>query len=124
MSKWKTTMKKSTLNPVYNELCEIDVSTMSIEDVQVDVVVMKYDRFGHNDEVGSVSFGDDVSHKSGQEHWKKIMVTTNAPISKWHVLSPPTITAGSGASVSSRSPRRSPMHITSCMSMTPSGMQL
>ncbi len=121
VSKWKTNIKNGTLSPVFNELCEIDVSTMNIEEVEVEVILMDYDRFGHNNEVGTVSFGDNVLHKSGQSHWKRVMIENNVDISQWHAIVP------SSSSQSTRKPRARSEALTpvrGCMSMTPSGLQI
>lgn len=86
MCKWKTSVKKSTTNPIFNELYEIDISTMSVEEIQFEVLVMSYDRLGHNYQVGSVAFGDAVAHVSGRSHWKRVMIDTSTEISRWHPL--------------------------------------
>ena len=88
LSKLKTSTKKGTCNPIFNELFEIDLSSMNleVEDLQLDLFVMNYDRLGHNTVMGGVSFGDHVMHKSGQSHWKKAMIETNSNVTMWHPL--------------------------------------
>ncbi len=44
IKKKKTTVKKSTLNPVYNEALVFDVPAENIEDVNLIVKVIDYDR--------------------------------------------------------------------------------
>lgn len=44
IKKKKSTVKKSTLNPVYNEALVFDVPAESIEDVNLIVKVVDYDR--------------------------------------------------------------------------------
>ena len=44
IKKRKTTVKKSTLNPVYNEALVFDVPASNVEDVSLIVKVIDYDR--------------------------------------------------------------------------------
>ena len=44
IKKKKTTVKKSTLNPVYNEALVFDIPNENIEDVTLLVKVVDYDR--------------------------------------------------------------------------------
>ena len=119
VSKWKTLTKKGTQNPIFNELCEIDVSKMNIEDVQFDLILMNYDRFGHNSEIGSVSFGDNVSHNSGQKHWRRVMIETNTELSSWHAIKHADISYSKPSKVQRpKSSRHRPMKVI------PSGMQI
>ena len=46
IKKKKTTMKKSTLSPVYNEALVFDVPAENVEDVSLIVKVIDYDRYG------------------------------------------------------------------------------
>ncbi len=77
--KWKTSIKNSTLTPVFNELCEVDVSGMNRNEIELDILAMDYDRFGHNNEIGYVNFGDNVCYKSGQ---------LIEDVSQWHAILP------------------------------------
>ena len=113
MTKWKTSTKKGTTNPVFNEMCEIDISNFDIEEIQFSAVVMNYDRLGHNSEVGSVLFGDSVSHDSGQSHWRKIMIDTNTGVYRWHPLIPPASSIRSGSN--SPAIRRSKSPVRPCI---------
>jgi Ca2+-dependent lipid-binding protein len=46
IKKKKTTVKKATLSPVYNEALVFDVPAENIEDVSLIVKVIDYDRYG------------------------------------------------------------------------------
>ena len=102
ISKWRCNALKNTLNPVFNELCVLDVGSIKIEDLQVEVVVMDYDRFGRNSELGSVVFGSNVSTDSGKNHWAEIISEPNVSHMCWHVI---TMSEGRGS--------RSPSHVRS-----------
>lgn len=44
LKKRKTTTKKSTLNPVYNEAIIFDIPPENVEQVSLSIIVMDYDR--------------------------------------------------------------------------------
>lgn len=44
IKKKKTTVKKSTLNPVYNEAMVFDVPQENVEDIYLAIKVIDYDR--------------------------------------------------------------------------------
>ena len=75
-TKWKMSVKKNTLLPVFNEAFKFDISNMEIKDVSLEVHVMDYDRFSRNDVVGVVHIGESVDHKSGREHWTEMISST------------------------------------------------
>lgn len=84
--KTSRTKDRRTVNPVINEKCDILLSTMNMADIQVDIVMMSYDRFSHNHVIGSVSIGEMVSHESGQMHWNEVMRLKDTACSHWHAL--------------------------------------
>lgn len=45
LKKRKTTTKKSTLNPVYNEAIIFDIPPENVEQVSLSIMVMDYDRW-------------------------------------------------------------------------------
>lgn len=45
LKKRKTTIKKSTLNPVYNEAIIFDIPPENVEQVSLSIMVMDYDRW-------------------------------------------------------------------------------
>ena len=44
IKKKKTTVKRSTLNPIYNEAMVFDVPQENVEDVDLIIIVVDYDR--------------------------------------------------------------------------------
>ena len=86
--KMKTSCSKErrVVNPVINEGCKVLLCTMNTDDIQIDIVVMSYDRFSHNHVIGSISMGEKVSHESGQMHWKEVMQLKDIACSRWHAV--------------------------------------
>ncbi|XP_051952799.1 synaptotagmin-1b [Xyrauchen texanus] len=87
LKKKKTTIKKNTLNPYYNESFSFEVPYEQIQKVQVVVAVLDYDKIGKNDAIGKVFIGQ---HSSGSEqrHWSDMLANPRRPIAQWHALKP------------------------------------
>ncbi|KAJ8261732.1 hypothetical protein GJAV_G00157770 [Gymnothorax javanicus] len=87
LKKKKTTIKKNTLNPYYNESFSFEVPFEQIQKVQVVVTVLDYDKIGKNDAIGKVFVG---LNSSGTElrHWSDMLANPRRPIAQWHVLKP------------------------------------
>ncbi|XP_047240128.1 synaptotagmin-1b isoform X2 [Girardinichthys multiradiatus] len=85
LKKKKTTIKKNTLNPYYNESFSFEVPTEQIEKVQVAVTVLDYDKIGKNDAIGKLLLG---GNSTGTElrHWSDMLANPRRPIAQWHSL--------------------------------------
>ena len=84
--KWKTSVKKNTLIPVYNEPFKFDLSRMDVKDVTLEAIVMDYDRFGRNDIIGMVTLGSNVSDETGKAHWLEMLSSPRQQVSHWHSI--------------------------------------
>ena len=92
MLKWKTTVRKKTLIPVFNESFQLDISgTPNTKTLTLEVVVMDYDRFSRNDIIGFTYLGEDAWCESGREHWKEVMDSPEQAVSHWHPLVAPQL---------------------------------
>ncbi|XP_063052011.1 synaptotagmin-1b [Engraulis encrasicolus] len=87
MKKKKTTVKKNTLNPYYNESFSFEVPLEQIQKVQVVVTVLDYDKIGKNDAIGKVFVGVN-STGTEQRHWADMLANPRRPIAQWHALKP------------------------------------
>ncbi len=87
-AKWKTSTKRNTLTPVFNESFEFDVSQMDMDTTGLEVVLMDYDRLSRNDLVGKAFIGGHVSTESGRSHWGEITSDPHTAISHWHSILP------------------------------------
>ncbi|KAF6738169.1 Synaptotagmin-1 [Oryzias melastigma] len=87
LKKKKTTIKKNTLNPYYNESFSFEVPCEQIEKVQVGVTVLDYDKIGKNDAIGKVLLGSNSSGTE-QRHWSDMLANPRRPIAQWHSLKP------------------------------------
>ncbi|KAJ8398887.1 hypothetical protein AAFF_G00417950 [Aldrovandia affinis] len=85
LKKRKTTTKKSTLNPVYNEAIIFDIPPENVEQVSLSIVVMDYDRVGHNEVIGVCRTGPEAEGL-GRDHWNEMLAYPRKPITHWHAL--------------------------------------
>ncbi|XP_064397992.1 synaptotagmin-7-like isoform X2 [Halichondria panicea] len=81
---WKSSIKKQTVSPIYNEQFQFDVLQMSLDKVTLELLVMDYDRFGRDSVIGSVQIGADVSEDSCKTHWEELVSTPSHAVSRWH----------------------------------------
>ncbi|XP_059942573.1 synaptotagmin-6 isoform X1 [Mesoplodon densirostris] len=85
LKKKKTTIKKNTLNPVYNEAIIFDIPPENMDQVSLLISVMDYDRVGHNEIIGVCRVG--VSAEGlGRDHWNEMLAYPRKPIAHWHSL--------------------------------------
>ncbi|XP_063074096.1 synaptotagmin-10 [Engraulis encrasicolus] len=85
LKKRKTTTKKSTLNPVYNEAIIFDIPPENVEQVSLSIMVMDYDRVGHNEVIGVCRTGPEAEGL-GRDHWNEMLAYPRKPITHWHAL--------------------------------------
>ncbi|XP_078511152.1 synaptotagmin-5 [Lissotriton helveticus] len=85
LKKKKTTIKKNTLNPYYNESFSFEVPFEQIQKVLVVFTVLDYDKLGKNEAIGKVFVG---CNASGTElrHWSDMLANPRRPIAQWHTL--------------------------------------
>ena len=88
VAKWRSPIKKHTLVPVFNEPFQFDIFSLETTELSMDIVVMDYDRFSHDQVVGVVHLGSKVSDEMGRTHWDEMISTPNSAISRWHSILP------------------------------------
>ncbi|XP_004694351.1 PREDICTED: synaptotagmin-5 isoform X1 [Condylura cristata] len=88
MRKKKTTIKKNTLNPYYNEAFSFEVPCDQVQKVQVELTVLDYDKLGKNEAIGRVAVGT-AAGGAGLRHWADMLASPRRPIAQWHSLRPP-----------------------------------
>nr|ACN21655.1 synaptotagmin I [Pediculus humanus] len=88
LKKKKTSIKKCTLNPYFNESFTFEVPFEQIQKVSLSITVVDYDRIGTSDPIGKVVLGCTAS---GTElrHWSDMLASPRRPIAQWHTLKDP-----------------------------------
>ncbi|CAH8862536.1 unnamed protein product [Trichobilharzia szidati] len=85
VKKKKTTIKKYTLNPYYNESFAFDVPFDQIQKVNLIVTVVDYDRIGTSEPIGRVVLGCNATG-AALRHWSDMLANPRRPIAQWHTL--------------------------------------
>ncbi|XP_071829302.1 synaptotagmin-7-like isoform X6 [Apostichopus japonicus] len=85
IEKVKTSIKYSTLNPVYNESFVFNVQLERLRDTMFVITVMDKDKLSRNDVIGGLILGP-RSSPSEQEHWNNMLQKPRTPVAQWHVL--------------------------------------
>uniref|UniRef100_A0A8B9TJE1 Synaptotagmin n=1 Tax=Anas platyrhynchos TaxID=8839 RepID=A0A8B9TJE1_ANAPL len=87
LKKKKTTVKKKTLNPYFNESFSFEIPFEQIQKVQVVITVLDYDKLGKNEAIGKIFTG---CNSTGTElrHWSDMLANPRRPIAQWHSLKP------------------------------------
>ncbi|XP_071383387.1 synaptotagmin VIII [Centroberyx affinis] len=86
--KWKkkkTSIKKKTLNPYYNESFTFDVSFDQIQRVHLVISVWDHDAMTRNDAMGKIFLGCDASGNQ-LRHWADMLSNPRRPVAQWHSL--------------------------------------
>ncbi|ESO01376.1 synaptotagmin 1a, partial [Helobdella robusta] len=85
IKKKKSTIKKCTLNPYWNESFSFEVAFEQIQKISLDITVVDYDRIGTSDPIGHVLLG---CNATGTElrHWSDMLANPRRPIAQWHTL--------------------------------------
>ena len=68
--KWKTTIRKNTVTPVFYESTQFDVAAVDLKSIHFDVLIMDHDRVGRNGTLGIVKLGYKVDYASGRNQWQ------------------------------------------------------
>lgn len=85
MKKKKTTVKKNTLNPYYNESFSFEIPLEMMQKIIVVVTVFDYDKIGKNDAIGKLFVGSKATGL-GVKHWSDMLANPRRPIAQWHPL--------------------------------------
>ncbi|KAK0183487.1 hypothetical protein PV327_001524 [Microctonus hyperodae] len=85
IKKKKTTVKKNTLFPVYNESLVFDVPADNVEDVSLIVKVIDYDRIGSDELMGCTAIGSSFIG-IGRDHWLEMLDNPRKPVAQWYPL--------------------------------------
>ncbi|NXP42183.1 SYT1 protein, partial [Leiothrix lutea] len=91
--KWKkkrTSVKKNTLNPYFNEVFVFEVPFSQIQNVDVVISVWDHDKVTKNEPIGKLFLG---CRATGNQlrHWSDMLSNPRRPLAQWHILQPPEV---------------------------------
>ncbi|XP_068449995.1 synaptotagmin-2-like isoform X1 [Clinocottus analis] len=101
LKKKKTTVKKNTLNPYYNESFSFEIPLEQMQKILVAVTVFDYDKIGKNDAIGKIFVGS-KANGLGLKHWSDMLTNPRRPIAQWHPLQPEEDIDGQLASLNAK----------------------
>ncbi|XP_048578411.1 synaptotagmin-1-like isoform X2 [Nematostella vectensis] len=85
IKKKKTTVKKRTLNPYYNETFTFTVAFEKIEQTSLIISVLDYDRVGKSEMIGKCVVGE-LSSGADLRHWADMLASPRRSVAQWHTL--------------------------------------
>ena len=85
IKKKKTTVKKRTLDPYFNETFTFQVSFEKIEQSSLIISVLDYDRVGKSEVIGKCVVGE-LSTGADLRHWADMLAAPRRAITQWHTL--------------------------------------
>ena len=88
VEKWKSTIKKNTNTPIFNESFHFDLSNTDIDHVSLEVLVLSHDHFSRSTILGVVTIGSASSDPMGKAHWNEMLASPSQPVSRWHAIIP------------------------------------
>ncbi|NWI78781.1 SYT1 protein, partial [Dryoscopus gambensis] len=91
--KWKkkkTSVKKNTLSPYFNEMFVFEVPFSQIQNVDVVISVWDHDKVTKNEPIGKLFLG---CRATGNQlrHWSDMLSNPRRPLAQWHILQPPEV---------------------------------
>ncbi|NWQ64856.1 SYT1 protein, partial [Neopipo cinnamomea] len=91
--KWrkkKTSVKKNTLSPYFNEVFIFEVPFNQIQNVDVVISVWDHDKVTKNEPIGKLFLG---CRATGNQlrHWSDMLSNPRRPLAQWHILQPPDV---------------------------------
>lgn len=89
--KWKTSIKKNTLLPKFNEAFTFNIAGLDVSEITLQALVMDHSTIGKDEHLGTVPIGGEVDQKSGRMHWALVLTSPNESVNLWHVIIPPGV---------------------------------
>jgi len=86
LRKKKTSIKKCTLNPYYNESFSFIIPFEHVQKVHLLVTVVDYDRVGASEPIGKVLLGSEGVKGAELRHWSEMLANPRRPVAQWHTL--------------------------------------
>lgn len=88
MKSRKTSIKKNTIDPVFNESINFNVTPDMLDCISLVVTVWDHNSKSRDDFVGRIILGRQATGQYELNHWNRMMQCHRSPIAQWHTLRP------------------------------------
>lgn len=82
----KTTCKKNTIDPVFNESVSFNISGHQLETTSLVLTVMDHNSKSRDDFVGRIVLGKYGTGPHEITHWNRVMTSQRTAVAQWHCL--------------------------------------
>ncbi|XP_022095351.1 synaptotagmin-17-like isoform X1 [Acanthaster planci] len=82
----KTSTKKNTIDPVFNETFSLHVTPSALDEVCLLVSVWDYNSKSRDNFIGQMILGKYPSGPSEITHWQRMVHAHRSPVAQWHTL--------------------------------------
>lgn len=82
----KTSCKKNTIDPIFNESVSFNVTQQQLENTTVVITVWDHNSKTKDDFVGRISLGKYGTGPHEYTHWKRMLNSQRSPVAQWHSL--------------------------------------
>ncbi|RNA43653.1 synaptotagmin-16 isoform X4 [Brachionus plicatilis] len=85
-TKYQTSLKKSTLNPVYEEMFEFNLAAYQVENARLIIYVYSKRLLTSKNLIGCIIYDDQPGHDEYVSHLKSAIASDGEMVQKWHSL--------------------------------------
>ncbi|XP_077979481.1 synaptotagmin-17-like [Glandiceps talaboti] len=82
----KSSTKKNTIDPVFNESFNFNVSPVLLTEHSLVISAWDYNCKGRDDFIGQIVIGKYSSGPSEMTHWNRMLHSKRSPVAQWHSL--------------------------------------
>lgn len=82
----KTSCKKNTIDPVFNESISFNLSARQLEKASLVISVWDYNTKSRDDFVGRIVLGKMATGPHEITHWTRMMQSQRSAVAQWHSL--------------------------------------
>ena len=82
----KTTFKKNTLDPVFNESISFNITPQQLESTSLVITVWDYNSKSKDDFVGRLVLGKYSTGTHELNHWTRMLQSHRVPVAQWHSM--------------------------------------
>lgn len=86
MKSKKTTVKKTSMDPVFNESLSFNVTSEQLNYCSLVVTVWDYKTKSKDEFIGRIVMGKNASGPYEVTHWNRMLQCQRSPVAQWHTL--------------------------------------